>query len=108
MEDARRRRMAANEMLARRINEMVEYERPRNGESGDHFVCECCNDDCAEVIDIAVEEYARVRAHPRRFIVREGHDAPEIESVVEAYPRYLVVQKRGEAGRLAEAGAADV
>jgi hypothetical protein len=106
MADARKRRMAANEMLARRVNEMVEYERPRNGDASDHFVCECCNDDCAEVIDIEIAEYSRVRSHPRRFIVREGHDDPEIESVVERYPNYIVVQKRGEAGRLAEAGAA--
>jgi hypothetical protein len=107
MADARERRMAANEMLARRINEMVEYERPRNGDSGDHFVCECCVDDCAEKIDIDVAAYSHVRSNPRRFIVRDGHDNPEIESVVERYPDYVVVQKRGEAGRLAEAGAAE-
>jgi hypothetical protein len=95
--------MAANEMLARRINEMVEYERPRNGDSGEQFVCECCDDECAEAIDIAVEEYVRVRSHPRRFIVRAGHHEPEVESIVETHPRYVVVQKRGEAGRLAEA-----
>jgi len=95
--------MAANENLARRINEIVEYERPRNGSAGDHFVCECSRDGCADTIDIDVAAYARVRSDPRRFMLREGHDDPEIESVVEVHPNFVVVQKRGEAGRLAEA-----
>ena len=106
MADPRERRMTANEMLARRINEAVEYERPRNGDSGERFVCECCSNDCTEVLDLALDEYFRVRSHPRRFIVLEGHEEPAIESIVEIYPGYVVVEKRGEAGRMAEADSA--
>jgi hypothetical protein len=98
--------MTANETLARRINEAVEYERPRNGDSADSFVCECVRVDCDAVLDLSIREYASVRSHPRRFVVAEGHDEPAIESIVEIYPGYVVVEKRGEAGRLAEADAA--
>ena len=106
MADPRERRMAANELLARRINEAVEYERPRNGDSGERFVCECVNKDCTDLLDLMLEEYVRVRSHPRRFVVLDGHDEPAIESVVAVYPGYVVVEKRGEAGRRAEADSA--
>src|ERR1700736_4366627 len=97
--------MAQNEALARRINDRIEYQRPRNGESADTFVCECVRVDCGGVLDLSIGEYARVRSHPRRFIVLPGHEEPAVESTVEVYPGYVVVEKRGEAGRLAEAEA---
>jgi hypothetical protein len=97
--------MAANELLARRINDAVEYERPRNGDSGERFVCECVHEDCTEALDLTIEEYVRVRSHARRFAVLEGHDEPTIETIVEIFPSYVVVEKRGEAGRIAEADA---
>ena len=106
MADPRERRMAANELLARRINEAVEYERPRNGDSGERFVCECVREHCTEALDLTIEEYVRVRSHPRRFVVLKGHEEPAIESVIAVYPGYVVVEKRGEAGRLAEADSA--
>jgi hypothetical protein len=43
-----------------------------------------------------------VRSHPRRFVVLPGHEETAIESIVEVYPGYVVVEKRGEAGRIAE------
>ena len=95
--------MAQNEALARRINERIEYQRPRNGESADTFICECVRVDCGGVLDLSIGEYARVRSHPRRFVVAPGHEEPAVESTVEVYPGYVVVEKRGEAGRIAEA-----
>jgi hypothetical protein len=94
--------MAANERLARRINEIKSFDRPRDGSAGHAFICECSREDCAERLDIGVSTYARVRRHPRRFIVRDGHENTDIESVVEAVPNCVIVEKHGEAGRLAE------
>jgi hypothetical protein len=105
MDDKRKRRMAQNEALARRINDRIEYQRPRNGESADSFICECVRVDCGGVVDLSIGEYARVRSHPRRFVVLPGHEEPAVESTVEIYPGYIVVEKRGEAGRIAEAEA---
>jgi hypothetical protein len=106
VDDRRKRRMAQNEALARRINDRIEYQRPRNGESADTFICECIRVDCGGALDLSIAEYARVRSNPRRFIVLQGHEEPAVESIVEIYPGYLVVEKRGEAGRLAEANSA--
>jgi hypothetical protein len=97
--------MAQNEALSRRINDRIEYQRPRNGESADTFVCECVRVDCGGILDLTIEEYARVRSHPRRFIVLAGHEEPDVESIVEVHHGYVVVEKRGEAGRIAEAEA---
>ena len=105
MDDPRKRRMAENEALARRINDRIEYQRPRNGESADSFVCECVRVDCGGVLDLSIREYASVRSHPRRFVVLPGHEEPAVESTVEVHSGYVVVEKRGDAGRIAEAEA---
>ena len=98
MVDARERRMAENERMARLINEVIEYERP----TGFDLICECSQATCTERLDIGATTYAEVRSHPRRFIVREGHENLEIESVVERLRDCLVVEKHGDAGRVAE------
>jgi hypothetical protein len=103
VDDQRERRMAQNEALARRINERIEYQRPRNGELADPFICECVRVDCGGVLGLSIGEYTRVRSHPRRFVVLPGHEEPAIESTVEVHPGFVVVEKRGEAGRVAEA-----
>jgi len=95
LDDQRKRRMAQNEALARRINDRIEFQRPRNGESADTFICECIRVDCGGVLELSIGEYARVRSHPRRFVVLPGHEEPAV----------VVVEKRGEPGRIAEAEA---
>jgi hypothetical protein len=102
MDDQRKRRMAQNEALARRTNDRIEHQRPRNGESADTFICECVRVDCGGELDLSSAEYSRVRSNSRRFVVLPGHEEPAIESTVELYPGYLVVEKRGEPGRIAE------
>ncbi len=97
--------MAQNEALARRMNDTIEYQSPRSGESVDTFICECVRVDCGGVLDLSIGEYVRVRFHPRRFVVLPGHEEPAVESTVEVYPGHVVVEKRGEAGRIAEAEA---
>jgi hypothetical protein len=102
VDDQRKRRMAQNEALARRINDRIEFQRPRNGESADTFICECVRVDCGGTLDLSIGEYAAVRSHPRRFVVLPGHEEPAIEAIVEIHTGYAVVEKRGEAGRIAE------
>jgi hypothetical protein len=69
------------------------------------FVCECRRLACGELIELSRADYAAVRAHPRRYLVRVGHELVESEDVVERHQRYLVVEKR-EAGALATTRAA--
>src|ERR1700726_5053427 len=72
VDDRRKRRMAQNEALARRINDRIEYQRPRNGESADTFICECVRVDCGGVLAPWFEGTAPVGSHPGRFVVLPG------------------------------------
>jgi hypothetical protein len=42
-----------------------------------------------------------VRANPARFVLASGHNAPEVEHVVEHDEVHVVVEKHGVAGRVA-------
>ena len=50
---------------------------------------------------LTLEEYERVRAAGNRFVVAPGHIAPEIEHVVTARADHVLIEKTGEAGRVA-------
>lgn len=65
--------------------------------------CECARLGCSRLIELKARDYERVRAHSRRFLVAPGHELPDVETVVESHAGYVVVQKRDQAGREAEA-----
>jgi hypothetical protein len=46
--------------------------------------------------------YAQVREEPRRFLVVPGHEDPRLEKVVATSAEYLIVEKTGAAGEVAE------
>jgi hypothetical protein len=95
-------RAARNEALFREVNEQV------RSISGDFepearsvdFVCECSDDACIEQLRVPVSAYERVRAEPRRFILKPGHET-EIERVVAREDGFIIVEKEGVAGRIA-------
>ena len=97
------RRLAANETVFRDVNEGIERGQ-WPGEAGDpvRFRCECARLGCNLLVELTLEEYERVRRHPRRFLMIDGHEVPELETVVERRPGYVVVQKLDEAGEKAE------
>ena len=97
-------RAARNEALFREVNANIHHLEQRYGDSPEQpqFVCECSSSDCVERIRVASEAYRAVRAHPRRFLLAPGHERPELERVVERHNTYLVVEKTGEAGEVAE------
>lgn len=103
MSDETQQRLASNENVFREVNESIESGRwPGDEEAPAAFRCECARLGCDTMIELRIREYERVRANPRRFIVAVDHHAPEVETVVEAFEQYLVVEKRGEGGRVAE------
>jgi len=53
-------------------------------------------------VPIDEETYRRVREHPRRFIILPGHLDETLESTVETHPGFLIVEKKGAAGEIAE------
>jgi hypothetical protein len=101
----REERLARNEILFRQVNEGVEEIASTHADD-DHvyeFYCECANVDCTMHLQITLAEYEQVRADPRRFLIRPDHAFPEVETVVERRDEWWVIEKRGEAGDMAEA-----
>jgi hypothetical protein len=49
--------------------------------------------------------YKWVRQHPRRFLVRPGHERPAFERVVDDESTFLVVERIRAAGEEAATGA---
>lgn len=97
-------RAARNEALFREVNENIAVLEERHGTASTEpvFICECANDGCTEQFAADLDTYQRVREHPRRFFVLPGHQDPQLERVVETTDDYLVVEKTGEAGEVAE------
>jgi hypothetical protein len=104
MEDELQRRVAKNETLFREVNEAIERGQwPGEQDSPTAFRCECARLDCNDLVSLTPREYERVRATARRFVVLPGHELTEVETVIETGSGYVVVEKRDEAGELAEA-----
>lgn len=102
MTDGSDQRVARNEALFREANEAIERGLwPGEGHQV-RFRCECAALDCAQTVELKLGEYERVRANPSRFVLVPGHQLPEFETVVEEGPDYVVVEKRGKAGEVAE------
>ena len=100
-------RVGKNEALFREVNERI---RDVSGEfiafDGDaplQFVCECSEEGCNEAVVLTLPEYEAVRADPTHFIVAPGHLwEPHDERVVKEAASYVVVEKAGDAGDVAE------
>ena len=72
-----------------------------------NIVCECSSMTCTEPIVVTPAEYDLLHEDPRQFIVALGHVEDRIEDSVARHDRFEVVRKRGQAGVIAEATAAD-
>ena len=76
--------------------------RKGQNESWFRVVCECADEECTQRIAISVAEYELVRSDPRRFVVAAGHADESIERVVAGRGSYEIVEKRGDAGLVAQ------
>jgi hypothetical protein len=103
VEGKRQQRAGANEATIREVNEGIERGQwPGEEDTPVGFRCECAQLGCNQLIELSVREYEDIRAHPRRFVIVPGHDAPDVETVIEAGPRYVIVEKLDQAGEVAE------
>jgi hypothetical protein len=91
---------ARNQALWRHVNERV--EKLLDDAANPEFICECADLDCTVKLPMTIAEYEAVRASSVRFPIAPGHSFPEFERVVEDNGDYVVVEKFGEAGVLAE------
>ena len=95
--DERERRIAENEAYWRQVNEL---SPPEPGMLNLMF-CECGRLDCRERVAMTVAEYEAVRSSATTFVISPGHAIPDVESVVETTERFQVVEKEGDAARVA-------
>ncbi len=100
-------RIAHNEAVFRRANDRIAeaiagQERPADDQLP--FLCECPQVGCTEILRLTFPAYQRVRADRRLFVCAPGHvaSADATERVVEEGPGYVVVEKHGSMGELAE------
>ena len=92
MADMAKEGAARSEAAFRELNELM---------SPKHYACECSSPTCYATLELAIEEYEAARSHPRRFVIRPGHESLAVERVVERHDRYWVVEKTGVAGEIA-------
>ena len=108
MDSPRDRRRARNETAFRKVNEAITAGRPlADAADSRPVVCECGRLGCTLILELTPEEYHAVRSDPRRFVVADGHESPEIERVVSRRGGWAIVEKIGEAGTIAEEEAED-
>ena len=97
------RRVARNEDLFREANEAIERGLwPGEQHPAVRFVCECARVECGRMVEVSLGDYERIRSNPKRFVMVPGHQLPEVETVVEERPGYVVVEKDDGAGEAAE------
>jgi hypothetical protein len=100
----REARAARNQALFRAVNEKLGAMNEAFLQFNESFTiaCECADVSCVEMLDIDADKYQAVRAEPRHFAVLPGHVYPEVEVVVREGEGYVVVEKTGAAGEVAE------
>jgi hypothetical protein len=100
-------RIARNDSLFREANERIELVAEEQ-ELTIHpvpFICECADVHCTQITPLTLEEYWHVRSNPRWFIVAPGDEPAGLGAVavVEDRDSYVIVEKQGYAGEVAEA-----
>lgn len=99
MKDFSERRLIENELLFKQLNdeakEFVLEGKTQNEWTNRklRFYCECSNTDCRERIELTAAEYDGLHTNRKRFVIRPGHDIPEIEHIVDRDAKYMVVEK---------------
>ena len=96
----REARAARNQALFRAVNEKLrDLNEQFASMTEEHVIaCECADTNCTEVISITSEEFKAIGDVGNRFIVKSGHELPEVEDVVGRHRGFLVVAKRGAGG----------
>jgi len=103
VEGKRQQRAGAGESAIRDVNEGIERGQwPGDEDTPIGFRCECARVGCNQLVELTVRQYEQIRSHPKRFVVVPGHERPDVETVVATRPGYVIVEKRDQAGAVAE------
>jgi hypothetical protein len=103
-------RIARNDAIFREANEAIreaaeayEFTQPVP------FLCECAAESCREIVRMPLDEYREIRSDPRQFLNAPGHEVAlqGAGEVIARHQGYVIVEKQGHAGEVAEALADD-
>lgn len=91
----REEHVSMNEAVFRDVNERIQDVAATFDLTSEplDLICECGDASCVERISVSYDEYERIRADPRLFAVASGHEAPDVEDVVERRRSYDIVRK---------------
>jgi hypothetical protein len=96
-------RIARNEAAYRDVNEAIEAGRQRDdADPPGSFMCECGKLGCNQLVELTIAEYEGVRTNARHFFMRDGHEIPDVETVIERHERYIVAEKKPETAHVVE------
>jgi hypothetical protein len=91
----REARIGNNERLFREVNERINRIQEDFGQAhAFDIVCECGAQGCLERITLTHDAYTQLRANPRTFAIVPGHEADDVEDIVERNEGYYVVEKK--------------
>lgn len=108
------RRMIENQVIFRGFNQRfqkgVEEANRIAAEEGDlplslnaddplYFVCECSDEDCHQRIKISPNTYDAIHKENDQFIIMPGHEALQVEDVIDKLPDYYIVKKHQQPPR---------
>jgi hypothetical protein len=99
-------RIARNEATFREANEQINVAAAAfDVAMRVPFICECADRACREVVRLRLQDYEAVRSNPRYFLNVPGHQAAAqgLAKVVSGGDGYLIAEKQGHAGEVAEA-----
>ena len=67
------------------------------------IICECCWEECADPLLVPRRAYESARVSGRQALVKAGHFDESFERVVANHDEFVVIEKFGDAGGVAEA-----
>ena len=98
--------MARNEALFRAANErMARWEESHTTDAREPYFCECADPECREKVSLRRPEYERVRSHSRHFLVVRGHETPDVDTVIETFDGWSVIEKDPNVSHVVEPSA---
>ena len=71
------------QVLLREVNERIAELASSSTGDMPEFLCECIREDCGDTVALTLPEYERVRSSPNLFLIVPGHEAREVDRVVE-------------------------
>jgi len=86
--------IALTEAAFRIANErMAQWPERYKASPVEIYFCECGNRSCRQHIMLTKDQYEAVRKNSRRFLIVPAHETPLVETVIESYETYEVVEK---------------